>query len=107
MIVDWTDQDAFVTGCRANSREHTFGGNTARLQRGFLRQSLRRWHLRRDELLGKVWNLGGWESLSRWLRLGQLRVAGVRSRLIARAIEKDAHTVMNLFGVRLVPMVFA
>ena len=57
-----------------------------------------------DELLGQVWNTGGWESLSQWLRLGRLRVPAGRSRLIVRAIEKDTHTVMNLFGVRLVPM---
>jgi hypothetical protein len=55
-------------------------------------------------ICGKVWNLGGWESPSPWLRLGQLRLAGVRSGLTARAIENDAHTVMNLFGVRLIPM---
>jgi hypothetical protein len=91
-------------GHRTDIREHTFGENTVRLQWNFLRQSLRRWPLRRDELLGKVRSLGGWVSLSRWLQLGQLRVAGMRTRLIVRAIENDAPTVMNLFGVRLIPM---
>ena len=57
-----------------------------------------------DELLGQVWNTGGWESLSQWLRVGRLRIPAGRSRLIVRAIEKDAHSVMNLSGVRLVPM---
>ena len=56
-----------------------------------------------DELRAQVWNTGGWESLSQWLRVGRLRVPAGCSRLTVRAIEKDAHTVMNLFGVRLVP----
>jgi hypothetical protein len=98
MIVDRTDQDALairdvvLPAASAHSLCACTGVSSGTLQR-----------LRRDELLGKVWKLDGRESLSRWLRLGQLRVACVRSRLIAREIQKD----MNLFGVRLVPMVFA
>jgi hypothetical protein len=104
MIVDWIDQDEFVTwdvvltagrkysaeiryACNENSSGSRFGVG---IYGG-------------DELLGQVWNTGGWESLSQWLRLGCLHVPAGRSRLIVRAIEKDAYTVMNLFGVRLVP----
>jgi len=87
MIADRTDQDAFVIWDIVLTAGNTHSVKIMYALRNFLGQSLRRWHLRRDELLGKVWNLGGWESPSRWLRLGQLHVADVRSRLIVRNRE--------------------
>jgi hypothetical protein len=105
MIVGWTDQDAFVTwdvvltAGRTYSAEIRYACNEdssgSRYGVGICEG---------DELLGQVWNTGGWESLSQWLRVGRLHVPAGRSRLIVRAIAKGAHTVMNLSGVRLVPM---
>jgi hypothetical protein len=105
MIVDWTEQDAFVawdvvlTAGSTYSAEIRYACNEDSSGTGCGVGICGG-----DELLAQVWNTGGWESLSQWLRLGRLRVPAGRSRLIVRAIEKDAHTVMNLFGVRLVPM---
>jgi hypothetical protein len=56
-----------------------------------------------DELEGQVWNTGCWTSLSPWLPLGRLRIPAGRSTLTVRAIDKVAHAVMNLHGVRFVP----
>jgi hypothetical protein len=105
MIVDWIDQDAFVTwdvvltagstysaeiryACNEDSSGSRYGVGICG----------------GDELLGQVWSTGGSESLSQWLRVGLLRVPAGRNRLMVRTIEKHPHSVMNLFGVRLVPM---
>jgi hypothetical protein len=105
MIVDWTDRDAFLTWDVVLTARGTY---SAEIRYACNKDSSGSRYgvgiCGGDELLGQVWNTGGWESLSQWLRLGRLRVPAGRSRLIVRAIEKDAHTVMNLFGVRLVPM---
>jgi hypothetical protein len=104
MIVDWTDQDAFVTWDVVPTAGSTYSAEIryacdeassgSRYGVGICGG---------DELMGHVCNTGGWESLSPWLRLGRLRVPAGRSRLIVRAIKKDVHTVMSLFGLRLVP----
>jgi hypothetical protein len=105
MIVDWIDQDAFVTWEVVLTAETTY---LAEIRYACNEDSSgSRYGVAicgGDELLGQVWNTGGWESLSQWLLVGQLRVPAGRSRLIVRTIEKHAHTVMNLFGVRFVPM---
>jgi hypothetical protein len=104
MIVDWIDQDAFVTWDVVLTAGSTY---SAEIRYACNEESSGSRYgvgiCGGDELLGQVWNTGGWESPSQWLRLGQLHVPAGRSRLIVRAVEKDAHTVMNLFGVRLVP----
>jgi hypothetical protein len=79
MIVDWTDQDALVRWDVVCQPGAHIDENTVRVRRSFLR------------FVTALASMDGrWESLSPWLRLGQLRVAGERSRLIAGAIEKDA-----------------
>jgi hypothetical protein len=104
MIGDWTDRDAFVTWdvvvatggtymveIRYACPEDSSGTRYAVGLGGS------------DELRAQVWATGGWNSLSPWIRLGRLRIPAGRSSLIVRAIEKDAHAVMNLGGVRLLP----
>ncbi len=54
------------------------------------------------ELEGRVWNTGGWTSLSPWLPLGRLCVPAGRGRLTVRVTEKASGAMMNLSGVRLV-----
>jgi hypothetical protein len=105
MIVGWTDQDAFVTWDVVPTARSTY---SAEIRYACNKESSGSRYgvgIRGgDELLGQVCDTGGWESLSPWLRIGRLRVPAGRSSLIVRAIEKDAHAVMNLFGVRLIPM---
>src|SRR5262249_37944951 len=55
-----------------------------------------------EELQGKVWNTGGWTSLSPWLPLGRLRTSAGRKKITVRAIDRVGHAVMNLHGVRVV-----
>jgi hypothetical protein len=56
------------------------------------------------DIEGRVWNTGGWASLSPWLPLGRLRIAAGWSTLIVRIIEKRGSAVMNLSGIRLLPV---
>ena len=57
-----------------------------------------------DALEARVWNTGGWTALSPWLALGRIRVPAGKSTLMLRVIDKPRHAVMNLSGVRLVPV---
>jgi hypothetical protein len=104
MIVDWTDRDAFVTWDVVLAAESTY---SAEIRYACNEDSAGSCYgvgiCGGDELRAHVWNTGGWESLSQWLRLGRLRVPAGSSKLMVRFIQKDARTVMNLFGVRLVP----
>ena len=104
MIADWTDQDAFVTwdvvlpasgtyeveiryACPPDSSGSRYGVGISRA----------------EELTGEVANTGGWACLSPWQRVGRLRMPAGRCSLMVRAIEKEAHAVMNLSRVRLIP----
>ena len=105
VISDWTDPGAFVTwevvlptagtysveiryGCPEGSSGSRYG---VRIDGA-------------DELQGQVWNTGCWTSLSPWLPLGRLHIPAGRSTLAVRAIDKVADAVMDLHGVRLVPV---
>ena len=104
MIGDWTDRDAFVTWDVVVA---TGGTYTVEIRYACPEDSSGTRYAvglgGSDELRAQVWATGGWNSLSPWIRLGRLRIPAGRSGLIVRAIEKDAHAVMNLSGVRLIP----
>jgi hypothetical protein len=105
MIGDWTDQNAFVTwdlvlaagGTYAVEIRYACPEESSGSRYGVGIEGA-------GELRGQIWNTGSWVSLSPWLPLGRLRIPAGRSRLIVRAVEKASYAVMNLSGVRLVPV---
>jgi hypothetical protein len=105
MIGDWTDQNAFVTwdiapaagGTYAVEIQYACPADSSGSRYGVSIEGA-------DELRGQVWNTGSWVSLSTWLPLGRLRIPAGRSTLIVRVLEKTAAAVMNLSGVRLIPV---
>lgn len=108
VLGDWIDETAFVTwdlllpdgGTYAVEIRYACSGESSgsRYRVGIVGA---------EELQGLVWNTGSWASPSPWLPLGRLRVPMGRSTLIVRAVEKSSHAVMNLSGVRLVPVELA
>src|SRR5262249_25386035 len=104
VIADWTDPAALGTGEVAMPAA---GPDSVGIRYGRREASSgSRYGVRIDgaeELQGQVWNTGCWTSLSPWLPLGRLRIPAGRSTLAVRAIDKVAHAVMNLHGVRFVP----
>jgi len=103
VIVDWFDPAAFVTW---DVVLPTAGTYSVEIRYGSPEEGSR-YGVRVDgaeELHGQVWNTGSRMSLSPWLPLGRLRMPAGRSTLTVRAIGQVAHAVMNLHGVRLVPV---
>src|SRR5262249_32289698 len=105
VIADWIDPVAFVTWDVALQ---TAGPYSMEIRYGCTEESSgSRYGVRIDgaeELQGRVWKTGCWTSLSPWLPLGCLRIPAGRRTLAVRAIDKVAHAVMNLHGVRLAPV---
>jgi hypothetical protein len=102
VIVDWFDPAAFVTW---EVVLPTAGTYSVDIRYGSPEESTR-YGVRIDgaeELQAQVWNTGSWTSPSPWLPLGRLRIPAGRSTLAVRAIDKAAHGVMNLHGLRLTP----
>jgi len=105
IIGDWTDKNAFVTWDLVLPAGGTYA---VEIRYGCPEESLgSRYGVGiegADELRGQMWNTGSWTSLSPWLPLGRLRIPAGRSRLVVRAIESTSAAVMNLSGIRLVPV---
>lgn len=53
---------------------------------------------------GVVHSTGSWSAFTRWISLGELRIAAGPQRLSVRVTEMPALAAMNLHGVRLVPL---
>jgi len=104
VIGNWTDESESVSwavelttgreysveiryGCPGDSSDSRYGARVAN-----------------DEIEARVWNSGGWTSLSPWLALGRLRIPAGRSTLTIRVIDKRAPAIMNLSALRLVPV---
>jgi len=105
VIADWTDAGAFVTWEVVVPAARTY---SVEIRYGCTEESSgSRYGVRIDgaeEIQGQVWATGCWTSLSPWLPLGRLRIPAGRRTLAVRAIDKAAHAVMNLHGVRLAPV---
>jgi len=105
VIADWIDPGAFVTW---EVVVPTAGTYSVEIRYGCPYESSgSRYGVRIDgaeEVQGQVWATGCWTSLSPWLPLGRLRIPAGRRTLAVRAIDKVAHAVMNLHGVRLAPV---
>jgi hypothetical protein len=102
VIGDWFDPRAFVTWNVALPA----GTYSVEIRYGAPEDSSgRRFGIRIDgeeELRARVWNTGGWTSLSPWLPLGRLRIPAGDHTVAVQSID-DVALAVNLHGVRLVP----
>ena len=103
VIGDWFDPGGFVTWDIAVPASGTYSIEIRYGAPGEASGS--RFGVRIDgdgELLGRVWNTGGWTSRSPWLPLGRLRISAGHRTLAVHSID-DVALAVNLHGVRLVP----
>lgn len=105
VISGWTDANAFATW---EVVLPTAGAHVVEIRYGCPEECAgSRYGVRIDgveELRGRVWNTGCWTSPSPWMAVGRMHVPAGRSTLVVRAIDKAADAVMDLHGVRLVPV---
>jgi hypothetical protein len=105
VIGDWTESSAFATWELFSAESGTY---SVELRYACPEESAGSCYTVEiegvDALQGRVWNTGSWLAQSPWLPIGRMRVPAGRSTLAVRAIDKARDAVMNLGGVRLVPV---